>query len=217
MLSAARWTLWCAAYFCMFVTVVCHQQEEPKGMQIDRIVMKSDANSHETKATETRRRLSSAKEAVAPLQKPGRFLMGIFTISKERERRDLIRKALAMYQDSRICSLGSTDGNLPTAPADGCELIYTFVFGANPEGPTQVLGNSSLPVITKPPADFDASLEPNDITFLNIKVRLHTRAHCRHDESGPHPEFITGHLIVTLRKTWKMARPRLGFTSLLRS
>lgn len=103
-------------------------------------------------------------------QKPARFIMGIFTVVTDIKRRKLIRKSLAMYKDRRICSMGSNNGELPPAIADHCELIYTFVVGANRDGPTQVLGNFSGPLLTTPPQDFIFSQEPNDITFLNIKV-----------------------------------------------
>jgi hypothetical protein len=165
----------------LFVTalIIALSQQQQKWKNLNQTIPEITNSIQQTKDSFElrRRRLSSSDSkpddaaATPPIQQPARFLMGIFTIAKERERRDLIRNALAMYQDRRICFLGSRDGNLPPAPADHCELIYTFVFGANPKGPTQVLGNESGPVITTPPSGFEASVEPNDITFLNIKVR----------------------------------------------
>ncbi len=115
---------------------------------------------------------------------PAHFLLGIFTIAEERSRRSLIRSAFAMYNDTRLCSFGSTNDqpmlSPPSATQNGCELFYTFVIGANPKGDTQlVLDHSAspsrgtlplIPLITTPPPGFDTTLEPNDITFLNIQV-----------------------------------------------
>ncbi len=149
------------AWLCALIIVSSQRQEL---FQLD-----SSLQQKKEVGTHVRRKLSISDQPPTK-QKPARFLMGIFTVEKEQKRRNLIRRALAMYHDKRICSMGSTNGALPPAPADRCELIYTFVFGANPDGPTQVLGNFSGPVITTPPEEFKDSREPNDITFLNIKV-----------------------------------------------
>jgi hypothetical protein len=113
--------------------------------------------------------------------RPARFLMGIFTIVEERTQRNLVRRALALYNDSRVCSFGSTNGQMPPRPPDHCQLIYTFVIGANPQGAKQIV-KSVTTTTTKnspqfpwflltAPSGLDMTREPNnDLTFLNIQV-----------------------------------------------
>jgi hypothetical protein len=104
---------------------------------------------------------------------PARFLMGIFTVQDKTRLRDAVRRTLNWYNDSRVCAIGSIDGEMPPQPPDHCQIIYTFVMGANPNGTSQFFADSSsdLSILTTPPKTLKAG-EPNDITFLNIKVHF---------------------------------------------
>ncbi len=122
-----------------------------------------------------------------------RFLMGIFSVQEDYVKRKLIRRALRMYNDTRICAMGSTTATMPPPPPEGCELIYTFVIGAKLRGATQIVGGSPRSLITNPfllrgkgpkpkkkkqkkqtkqqQHPVLKKREPKDVTFLNIRVR----------------------------------------------
>jgi hypothetical protein len=121
-------------------------------------------------------------------KKRPRFLWGIMTTlegSKEKSRRDIIRRTYLGYYKNyphladRICSLSEAKAK------ESCQLIYTFVVGANSNGPTNLVDhkNSShaltldeSEVVTQFPAfsnssDASHNIE-KDMTFLNIKENM---------------------------------------------
>jgi hypothetical protein len=141
-----------------------------------------------------------------------RFLYGIMSYDHklEKRRRSTIRRTyLSFYKDfsettpHRICALVDWLQAPPGHPLlDQCQLIYTFVIGANPEGPTQLLEfNESFPL------SIDPSQIPHserDVTYLNIQengkygksptwfkygVSLWNERKDQHDHHQQHPLF----------------------------
>jgi len=120
-----------------------------------------------------------------PEKKPRkpRVLLGIFTRDGpfEPQYRKVFRNLFALHP--WVCSLGRYK-DLTTENPDNnvCELIYTFVLGSNPDGPTELVDgvmedrhtNGSLPIL----ADYDAhergngDLNMDDITMLNIEENM---------------------------------------------
>ncbi len=105
---------------------------------------------------------------------PPRFFLGIFTLLTGHRRRRALRQALEMYNDTRVCSFGDYDRQKPYRRPpidDSCQLIYTFVVGASPNGPMEILRKDRhVPLLAVPPADYrPEAKEFNDITFLRIQ------------------------------------------------
>lgn len=101
-----------------------------------------------------------------------RILLGIFTADFREERR--YRKKLRdLFQlHPRICSLAdfTTANSLDAASLSSpCEIIYTFVAGGNPNGPTELL-DDSLPMLAgQPVASYSTDFNDSDMTLLNIR------------------------------------------------
>jgi hypothetical protein len=117
---------------------------------------------------------------------PFRMILGIFSMDtpKDLQRRKLIRRTYLSFYDSlnkanvttpgrRICALADLrEGNL--SHPDECQLIYTFVIGANsnPHAPTELLDEGSDQTI---PMTLDRSNEPTyerDVVYLNIHENM---------------------------------------------
>jgi hypothetical protein len=101
-----------------------------------------------------------------------RILLGIFTADFREERR--YRKKLRdLFQlHPRICSLSEfTAANSLefTSLSSPCEIIYTFVAGGNPNGPTELV-DGSLPMLAeRPVASYSTDFNDSDMTLLNIR------------------------------------------------
>lgn len=114
-----------------------------------------------------------------------RFLFGIMSYDHaiELRRRNQIRNTYLSYYRQftdtphKICALAdlieattrnTTDKNSKSSILlENCELAYTFVVGANPDGPTQLLEfNESYPIAI----DHEKIQKPErDVVYLNIK------------------------------------------------
>jgi hypothetical protein len=139
-------------------------------------------------ATTVKHTKQSPSPADTDTRRPARFLMGIFSVAGDVKRRDILRRGLQVYNMSRVCPFGSSHHMMPSSSSsaislfDDCELMYTFVIGANLNGSKQIVKNE-LPnlddttkeiasLITQPPSEWNyLTSEPDDITFLNIQVR----------------------------------------------
>jgi hypothetical protein len=124
--------------------------------------------SGEVLSDDNRRKLDIIKPRKA------RVFMGIVTadVFGEPRYRKAFRELFSIHP--KVCRFGDyTSVNATQSFKDRCELIYTFVLGANvkPDGPTEIV-NNSYPIITpleerlpQHSIDFDE----NDMTFLNIR------------------------------------------------
>jgi hypothetical protein len=101
-----------------------------------------------------------------------RVLLGIFTADfrEERRYRKKLRKLFQLHP--RICSLSEfTTATSLDAPSlsPPCEIIYTFVAGGNPNGPTELV-DGSLPMLAeRPVASSSTDFHDSDMTLLNIR------------------------------------------------
>lgn len=108
-----------------------------------------------------------------------RILLGIMSadLPGEIEYRKQFRQLFGIfdaYGDSRLCSLAE----FRARPADflECELVYTFVLGGNPNGPTELV-NSSMPILVPEETLRHSDGGPEDklmqdMSFLNIKENM---------------------------------------------
>ncbi len=119
-----------------------------------------------------------------------RFVLGIVLRVTDEGRRTIMRRAFDLYHDPRVCSFGGGNGQVLSPPPASCELAYTFVVGGNPNGATQIVktnnhnhihhnnhnnhSSSMSPMsdglLAPVPKRYIASQQPNDTTFLNIRV-----------------------------------------------
>lgn len=132
--------------------------------------------------------LSSALGAVSPfstdvtdeyrrildVKKPrkAKVLMGIVTadVFGEPRYRSAFRDLFVLHP--KVCRLGEYVVGTK-AFQDRCELIYTFVLGANvdPNGPTEIV-NETFPILTPPDElhpQHSVDFNETDMTFLNIR------------------------------------------------
>ena len=109
-----------------------------------------------------------------------RILLGVMSADfpNEYEIRQEFRtlfRIFAKHNDTRVCSLG----NFVDQPGSyhGCQLVYTFVLGGNPAGPTELVNNSMPLLIPRDRVEFIPGLEGgdkhfDDMTFLNIRENM---------------------------------------------
>jgi Galactosyltransferase len=103
---------------------------------------------------------------------PSRVLFGIMSadFKKDCSYRGWIRELFQIWNDSRICSLS----HFKILPADNsCEIIYTFVIGANPNATTSLIDDSRPFETEHPPVaqnceDFGEA----DMTMLDIRENM---------------------------------------------
>lgn len=106
-------------------------------------------------------------------QRP-RFLFGIFSTLRETDaiRRSVIRRTYLASDPDRICSVK----DLVNKPH--CQIVYTFVLGANATGPTDMVDQppQSLTVDTReePILDEQGRVIPyeDDVTYLNLRENM---------------------------------------------
>jgi hypothetical protein len=101
-----------------------------------------------------------------------RILLGIFTADFREERR--YRKKLRdLFQlHPRVCSLAdftTADSLDSTSLSSSCEIIYTFVAGGNPNGPTELVDDSLPMLVGRPVASHSTDFNDSDMTLLNIR------------------------------------------------
>ena len=111
---------------------------------------------------------------------PKRILLGVMSadFANEFEIRQEFRKLFGMFSkhnDTRVCSLGNFMAQVGSY--HGCQLVYTFVLGGNPAGPTELV-NSSMPLLIPkgrigsiPGIQADDKYL-DDMTFLNIQENM---------------------------------------------
>jgi hypothetical protein len=122
--------------------------------------------------------MKSQQGKVGNYSSTARLLLGITTMDTrlEADRRALIRKTYLKYFEGsrtphRICSLlDLLNGSLSINDSVQCQMAYTFVVGANPSGPKELVEvNTSYPITTAK-GDLDNGLEAeNDVVYLNIQ------------------------------------------------
>jgi hypothetical protein len=108
-------------------------------------------------------------------QRPTRVLIGIFSADTNPDLR-YRRKFRELFGiDPRVCSLASFINRKNEVGGHiQCELIYTFVVGANNDGPTELVDNSFPILVERPIKDeaITADLNNDDMTLLNIKENM---------------------------------------------
>jgi len=85
-----------------------------------------------------RRSLLAAPNTVQTPRRLG-ILIGIFTTDykNDEEYRSRHRKLFTLWNDPRVCSLGDFEKWKKAAVPTSCEVMYTFVVGANPAAATE--------------------------------------------------------------------------------
>lgn len=138
--------------------------------------------------------LSSSSQSTTQRGPRVKLLLGIFTMDRpfDRTRREAIRKTYLKFYDSayetrgvgnnenkhRICSLQDLQNG--KVKFHDCQIAYTFVVGANPKGPTDLVeerhhsnssSSSSALVVDHPISQSGAILE-DDVTYLNMMENM---------------------------------------------
>ena len=116
--------------------------------------------------------LDVKEETEEPIGADTTFLLGIFSTlsAKENQRRHLIRETYLTQGGGRICSLIQYTALHPKDRIN-CTVAYTFVVGANPDGPSERFETDGEPITLGPKALTGLVREP-DIVYLNIKENM---------------------------------------------
>jgi hypothetical protein len=109
-------------------------------------------------------------EAGEETRRPPKVLVGIlsddsFNGCTYRKRH---KKLLGIWKDARTCSLPDYR-SWKEEQRSKCELIYTFVVGGNPEGPTEIVDNTTALLMPKPVKALRDDINDADVTVLNIR------------------------------------------------
>lgn len=110
------------------------------------------------------------------------FLLGVFSTltEKEKRRRALIRETYLSSEHSipGLCSLPDYEARGPKFRS-GCRIVYAFVVGANPRGPTERVreeddadGGGGGGVLALNGASVEGSMAESDVVYLNIKENM---------------------------------------------
>jgi hypothetical protein len=81
------------------------------------------------------------------------------------------RQVFSQYP-GRVCPLGDFQTKLSSKERRACQVIYTFVIGGNPSGPTEIVtsGNGAPKLLVKrSDHNFASDIQSEDCTLLNIK------------------------------------------------
>ena len=99
-----------------------------------------------------------------------RVLFGILTADFKGDEayRKRHRKLFALWNDKRVCSLPDFK-SMPLEDRYECEIIYTFVIGANPEESPELVDDSRPFEINRPYRGLCGDLNEPDVTLLNIR------------------------------------------------
>jgi len=102
-----------------------------------------------------------------------RVLMGIVTADFKNDHayRKRHRSLFGLWNDPRVCSLPDFK-SLPVEERYECEIIYTFVMGANPEASPELVDDSRPPEVTRPIKGLCPDLNEPDMTLLNIRENM---------------------------------------------
>ena len=137
-------------------------------------LLKSSGSSIGTALSSPFSDLSDDSRLKLDITKPRRakVLMGIVTadVFGEPRYRQAFRDLLSIHP--KVCRL-SEFRNGTKSFRDRCELVYTFVLGANvdPKGPTEIV-NATYPILVKPEnlhPQHSFDFNETDMTFLNIR------------------------------------------------
>lgn len=99
-----------------------------------------------------------------------RVLFGILTADFKNDEtyRKRHRTLFKLWNDKRVCSLPDFK-SMPLEERYECELIYTFVMGANPNATTELVDDSRPFEVTRPVRGTCSDLNEPDTTLLNIR------------------------------------------------
>jgi hypothetical protein len=81
------------------------------------------------------------------------------------------RKLFKLWNDPRVCSLPDFLAK-PKEIRYHCEIIYTFVLGANQTASPELVDDSRPMLVTKPVTGLSPDLNDGDMTLLNIKENM---------------------------------------------
>ena len=132
-----------------------------------------------------RRSLLAAPNTVQTPRRLG-ILIGIFTTDykNDEEYRSRHRKLFTLWNDPRVCSLGDFEKWQKAAVPTSCEVMYTFVVGANPAAATEWIeldendigqrSDNPILVDSRVDSNFTAPdlVKKGDVTRLNIRENM---------------------------------------------
>jgi hypothetical protein len=104
-----------------------------------------------------------------------RVLLGIFTadLESEEKMRQRHRDLFALWNDDRVCVLHEFQTQSPGQKRERCELVYTFVMGANPHATTELVDDSLRPMlVSRPIAGVGRDINDPGILLLNIRENM---------------------------------------------
>ena len=116
---------------------------------------------------------SSTAYGAPPHQGRLRILVGILTadFSNDESYRKRHRQLFKLWNDKRVCSLP----DFKSRPLDRryeCQVIYTFVIGANPDASPELVDDSRPMEVDKPIRGKCSDLNEPDMTLLNIRENM---------------------------------------------
>jgi Galactosyltransferase len=118
---------------------------------------------------------TSSKYRIGALPHTGRLrvLMGIVSADffNDQVYRKRHRTLFTLWNDPRVCSLPEFKSK-PLAERYICELIYTFVIGANPDETPELVDNSRPFEVQRPIKGVSRDLNEPDTTLLNIRENM---------------------------------------------
>ena len=99
-----------------------------------------------------------------------RVLFGILTADFKNDEayRKRHRTLFKLWNDKRVCSLPDFK-TMPLEDRYECEIIYTFVVGANPDSPPELVDESRPFEVDRPYRGQCKDLNEPDVTLLNIR------------------------------------------------
>ena len=102
-----------------------------------------------------------------------RVLVGILTADffNDQVYRKRHRMLFKLWDDERVCSLPEFKQK-PASERYTCELIYTFVIGANPDAPPELVDGSRPFEVKRPIRGISNDLNEPDMTLLNIRENM---------------------------------------------
>ena len=102
-----------------------------------------------------------------------RVLVGILSadIFNDQVYRKRHRTLFKLWNDPRVCTLPEFKKK-PLSERYVCELIYTFVIGANPNATPELVDNSRPFEVTRPISGISKDLNEPDMTLLNIRENM---------------------------------------------
>lgn len=101
------------------------------------------------------------------VERSSTFLLGIFSVRDELYRRQLIRSSF-LLPAAATCSLQE----YLSTKTKTCRIIYTFVIGANPEGPPRYDSSSTEGITLHDVPEWASAHGENDLVYLNIKENM---------------------------------------------